>query len=89
MNQVVTVDVTTLIAGDRVYYYNLDEKGNAFLDSGDVKDTNPYSEGVDVFGTYENGQTWRQYVSKYFVCKVEREGMVIFEQNNEKDSSKH
>lgn len=67
-------DVTNLKSGDVVYYFNYD-KGEYLLDKGVLKDDNIYDEGVKV-----HGEDWKQYVSKYFINKVERNGEVLFEQ---------
>lgn len=42
-------DVTTLMPGDMVYYYNFD-KGEFIVDKGVVKSENFYTDGVDVHG---------------------------------------
>jgi len=66
-------DVTNLIKGDIVYYSNYDN-GKFLIDRGILKGNNIYSDGVQV-----HGDGWKQYVSKYFIVKVERGGQVIFE----------
>ncbi|PYE51527.1 hypothetical protein HUB98_05865 [Paenibacillus barcinonensis] len=68
------VDTTILSKGDWVHYYNQNE-GKFFIDKGEVKEKNPYLEGVVVYG-----DGWSQFVNKYFIAKVERNNSVIFEQ---------
>lgn len=66
-------NVSELIKGDVVYYYGHDN-GEFLVDKGTLKDDNIYSDGVEVYG-----EGWKQYVSKWFICKVERNEEVIFE----------
>lgn len=61
-------DVSILKSGDSVYYYNRDN-GEFIIDKGIIKEDNIYSDGVEV-----HGDEWKQYVSKWFICKVERNG---------------
>lgn len=75
MEETKCVEPSTLKDGDVVYYFNLDNKGNSFVDNGGVRGENPYKDGVTV---YRDG--WKQYVSKWFISRVEREGGIIFEQ---------
>jgi len=72
-NKDVAFDVTTLEKDDSVYYYNIDG-GKAIVDNGIVESDNIYTDGVEVYG-----DGWRQYVSKWFICKVERNGKILFE----------
>lgn len=60
--------------GDIVHYYNHDQ-GQFLVDHGVVKGENMYTDGVQVYG-----DGWQQYVGKWFICKVIRNGEVIFEQ---------
>lgn len=71
-NETDVCDVTMLKKGDLLHYYNHNE-GEFIIDKGTLKEDNLYSDGVEVHG---NG--WKQYVSKWFICKVERNGEVIF-----------
>lgn len=73
INQKQVCDVTELSKGDIVHYYNAGENGFC-IDKGLVKEENLYIDGVEVVG-----EDWKQYVSKYFICKVERDGEIIFE----------
>lgn len=75
MEEVKCVDVTILESGDIVFYYNLDDNGKAIMDRGEVRGGNPYIDGVTVYG-----DGWKQYVSKWFISEVEREGVTIYEQ---------
>lgn len=72
-----TVDVTTLQAGDVVHYHNYDQ-GKFLIDQGEVRSDNIYKDGVQV-----HGDDWKQYVGKWFICKVVRGEEVIFEQLEE------
>jgi len=74
MEQPKVCDVLALLKGDIVYYY-CHENGNFMIENGTLKEDNLYEEGAKV-----HGEGWKQYVSKYFICKVERNGVVIFEQ---------
>lgn len=67
-------DVTNLKSGDVIHYLT-HEKGNYFIEKGVLKGDNIYDEGVKV-----HGEDWKQYVSKYFINKVERNSELIFEQ---------
>ena len=71
--ETVTYDVLQLKKGDIVHYYT-HEKGKFFIEKGTLHDDNLYVEGVEVHG---NG--WKQYVSKWFICKVERNEEVLFD----------
>ena len=77
MNQVENFDVTTLIKGDVIHYY-AHENGKFFIEQGNVKEDNIYSDGVEV-----HGDGWKQYVSKYFICKVLRNDKIIFAKDEE------
>ena len=72
-NESVACDVTTLVKGDIVHYYNTGDEG-FLIDKGVLKEDNLYNDGVEV-----HGEDWKQYVGKWFICKVERNGEVIFE----------
>lgn len=69
-------DVTSVEKDDVIRYYNYDQ-GKFLIDSGVVKGVNSYFDGVDVFG-----EGWRQYVSKFMICQVIRNGEVIFQQED-------
>jgi len=69
----VIFDVTTLEIGDIVYYL-AHENGKFFVEQGEVRSENLYKDGVDV-----HGEGWKQYVGKWFIEKVVRNGIVIFE----------
>jgi len=73
----IACDVSILKNGDIVYYYNIDN-GKAIIDQGTVKEDNWYTDGVEV-----HGEDWKQYVSKWFICKVERDGKILFEKEGE------
>lgn len=66
-------DVTTLKTGDIVNYF-AHENGKYFIEQGEVREENLYKDGVEV-----HGEGWRQYVGKWFIDKVTRNGIVIFE----------
>jgi hypothetical protein len=68
------VDPKILTDGDVVYYYNYDQS-QFLIDQGTVKGNNLYVDGVTV-----HGDGWKQYVGKWFICKVERNGQIIFQQ---------
>lgn len=70
-------DVTTIERGDVVYYLTR-ENGRFIIETGLVKDSNYHKDGVEVVG-----DGWKQYVSKWFICKVERSGEVIFIKDEE------
>lgn len=72
-NQTEPCDVSILDNGDIVHYYS-HENGKFFIDKGVLKEDSFYSDGVKV-----HGGGWIQYVSKWFICKVEREGEILFE----------
>lgn len=69
-----TINVESLLAGDIVKYYNIDEHGEAYIETGTVKNNNIYNDGVEVYG-----EDWKQYVGKWFIQRVERNGIVIFD----------
>lgn len=69
-----TCDVAILEKGDVIHYHNID-RGKFIIDVGTLNGDNIYDEGVQV-----HGEDWKQYVSKYFINKVERNGEIIFEQ---------
>lgn len=73
-NEAVICDITTLKEGDIIHYYNRDN-GKFLIDKGTIKEEGLHSDGVDVYG-----EGWTQYVSKWFICKVERDDRVFFEQ---------
>ena len=73
-NEKKTCDVSALKEGDLIHYYNYDN-GKFLIDKGTVKEDNLHSDGVDVAG-----EGWKQYVGKWFICKVERDDEVLFEQ---------
>ena len=73
LNEDITVDVSILKKGDIVYYNNYD-KGEYLIDKGILKGDNLYTDGVEVYG-----EDWKQYISKWFVCKVERNNEILFE----------
>lgn len=66
-------DVSILKKGDVVHYISVG-KGGFIMDIGTLVDDNLYTDGVEV-----RGDGWKQFVSKWFICKVERRGEVIFE----------
>ena len=66
-------DVTTLKIGDIVNYFAHDN-GKYFAEQGEIKSENIYKVGVEV-----HGEGWKQYVGKWFINKVLRNGIVIFE----------
>ena len=66
-------DVTTLKIGDIVNYFAHDN-GNYFIEQGEVRSENIYKDGVEV-----HGEWWRQYVGKWFIDRVIRDGKVIYE----------
>lgn len=68
------IDVYILQAGD-IVYYTIVENGELMIEKGLVKYDNLYNEGVTVYG-----EGWKQYVSKWFIIKVERGGEVVYEQ---------
>jgi hypothetical protein len=72
-------DVTTVVKGDKIDYYSFNEK-EAIIDSGVVKKDNYYTDGVEVYG-----DDWKQYVSKWFICRVTRDGIVIFDNMTQED----
>jgi hypothetical protein len=65
-------NVSELNKGDVVYYFNVNNNG-FYIEKGIVKGDSLYTDGVDVYG-----DGWKQYVSKFFICKVERDGQIIF-----------
>lgn len=67
-------DVTSLKSGDVIHYLT-HEKGKFLIEKGVLKGDNIYDEGVKV-----HGEDWKQYVSKYFINKVERDDELVFEQ---------
>jgi hypothetical protein len=67
-----TFDVTTLTGGEEVHYLNRD-KGEFLVDQGTVKGENLYKDGVTVYG-----EGWKQYVGKWFIVKVVKDGKVLF-----------
>lgn len=73
-NENVAVDVSTLSKGDVVYYFH-HKNGKFYIENGVLKEDCIYKDGVEL-----HGEGWKQYVSKWFVCKVERNGEVLFEQ---------
>lgn len=73
-------DVTSVREGDRIFYYNTSADGDCILDVGNVRGNNIYTDGVEVYG-----DNWKQYVSKYFIARVERDNKVIFEQQEEQE----
>lgn len=72
-NETLVCDVSILIKGDLVHYYN-NEDGKFIVDKGSLNEDNLYSDGVEV-----HGEGWKQYVSKWFICKVERNGDILFD----------
>lgn len=72
-NETVPCDVSILKKGDLVSYYH-HENGKFYVEQGVLKDDNLYSDGVEV-----HGNDWKQYVSKWFICKVERGDEILFE----------
>lgn len=68
-----TYDMTLLKAGDVVHYLTHGEGKGFFMEIGTLKDDNLYEEGVEV-----QGEGWKQYVSKYFIQKIERGTEVLF-----------
>lgn len=78
-----TIDPSILKKADVVHYYGYAEvegKLTSVVEVGTVKEDNIYKDGVDV-----HGDGWRQYVGKWFIVKVERDGKVLFEQGGESD----
>lgn len=67
-------DVKGLKNRDVIHYLTHD-KGEYFIEKGVLKGDNIYDEGVRV-----HGEDWKQYVSKYFINKVERNGELVFVQ---------
>ena len=65
-------DVTIMHKGDVISYFTHDN-GRYFIEQGEVRSENPYKDGVEVYG-----DGWRQYVGKWFINKVVRNGEVIF-----------
>ena len=72
MSAELVCDVTDLQKDDVVHYFTTDN-GEFILEQGMVVAANLYTDGVDV-----HGDGWQQYVSKWFICKVERAGVLIF-----------
>jgi hypothetical protein len=72
-NETVAYDVSILKKGD-VVHYTAHEGGKFFIEKGTLTEDNLYSDGVEV-----HGEGWKQYVSKWFICKVERNDNVIYE----------
>lgn len=66
------VEINIIKEGDIIYYLN-HEDGDFYIESGFIIGENHYIDGVQV-----HGDGWSQYVSKYFITKVERDGEVIF-----------
>jgi hypothetical protein len=67
------IDPTTLQKGDVVHYYT----GLTSKYIGTVKEDNLYKDGIEVVG-----DGWKQYVGKWFIFKVERDGKVIFSKDD-------
>lgn len=65
-------DVTTLRKNDIVYYISTGD-GGFITEKGTVPEDNMYKDGVEV-----HGDGWKQYVSEWFIFKVERDGEVIY-----------
>jgi hypothetical protein len=75
-NELTTFDVTTVEIGDIIHYFHY-EDGRHYIEQGEVKSGNLYTDGVEVYG-----EDWKQYVGKWFINKVVRNGEVIFEQED-------
>jgi hypothetical protein len=67
------IDPSILKDGDVVHYYS----GLDSADVGVVEGDNIYTDGVEV-----KGEGWKQYVGKWFIFKVERNGQVFYKQGN-------
>lgn len=65
-------DVLDIQAGDIIYYL-AHEDGKFYMEKGSVKEDNIYEQGVEV-----HGDGWHQYVSKYFIQKIERGDQTIY-----------
>lgn len=65
-------DVTTVEIGDIINYFT-HENGKYFVEQGEVRSENLYKDGVEV-----RGEGGKQYVEKWFISKVIRNGNVIF-----------
>lgn len=69
-------DVSTAEAGDKVtYLYPTNDPG---YEVGYVRSSTSYTEGITVHESLTGESTWKQYVSMFFIIKVERNGEVIF-----------
>lgn len=64
--------------GDKIFYYNTTVDGDFILDVGEVREDNLYEDGIEVCG-----DGWKQYISKFFIARVERNNVVIFEQQED------
>lgn len=85
MEEDVCVNPVELQVGDVVYYLG-HENGVFCLEQGTVKEENYHVEGVQVHGEVSEKfpKGWKQYVSKWFIQKVVRNGAVIFQTNSNK-----
>lgn len=66
-------NVSGLVKGDVVFYYH-HENGSFYIESGTLAEDNIYEQGVEV-----HGDGWKQHVGKWFINKVERNGVVIYQ----------
>lgn len=73
------LDVKNLKTNDIVKYLN-HENGKFYIEIGVVKSENLYEDGVTV---YDIDEQWKQYVGKWFIEEVTRDGDVIYKKEGE------
>ena len=74
------VDVKNLKINDVVKYLHHEEGKSFFIETGIVKSENLYEDGITV---HDIGGQWKQYVGKFFIEEVIRDGNVIYKKEDE------
>ena len=74
------LDVKNLKTNDIVKYLSHEEGKSFFIETGIVKSENLYEDGVTVYDI--DGQ-WKQYVGKWLIEEVIRDGDVIYKKEDE------
>ena len=73
------VDVKNLKINDVVKYLHHEEGKSFFIETGIVKSENLYEDGITV---YDIGGQWKQYVGKWFIEEVIRDGKLLYRKDD-------
>lgn len=70
-------DMKEIKAGDIIEYLTIEGEKGAFIERGIAQEDNLYEDGVFV-----QGDGWKQYVGKWFMQNVVRDGISIWKADN-------